>query len=102
MQIDNRYTHLIPTFQMKSLTDAELAQLAPKISSVTMRNIALQRLGFTEPEVETLSDECRENKQSFVCKILIMWRNKNHTDSRRVMFCATSQNRVGNIISMIL
>ena len=48
--------------QNMPLEDAELAQLASKISSLTMRNMAVQRMGFTDAEVETLSDECREKQ----------------------------------------
>ena len=70
--------------QMKPLTDADLALLAPKISSVTMRNIAVQRLGISDAEVETLSDECRKNKESFVYQVLIRWRNGNISFAREV------------------
>ena len=69
---------------MEPLTDAELARLAPKISSVTMQNIAVQRLGFTEDQVETSNDGCRKNKEGFVSKVLIKWRNRNATNSRKV------------------
>ena len=69
---------------MEPLTDPELARLAPKISSVTMRNIAVKKLEFTEAQVETLNDECREYKEGFVSKVLIKWRNKNPTNSRTV------------------
>ena len=69
---------------MEPLTDTELARLAPKISSVTMQNIAIQRLGFTKDQVETLNDGCWENKEGFVSKVLIKWRNKNATNSRKV------------------
>ena len=71
---------------MEPLTDAELARLAPKISSMTMRNIAVDRLEFSEEEVETLIDECRDDKQSFVRKVLTRWRNRNFAESRQVNF----------------
>ena len=74
-------------FQAEPLTDAELARLAPNISSMTMRNIAVQRLGFTEDQVETLVDECRENKEGFVGKVLIRWRNRNISSGREVRIC---------------
>ena len=69
---------------MPPLEDSELAQIAPNFSSMTMRNLAVQRLGFTEDQVKTLSDECGENKISFMTKILVRWRNKNSTNSRQV------------------
>ena len=47
---------------MEPLEDAELACLAGKISSMMMRNMAVQRLGFTEDQVETLIDQCGEIK----------------------------------------
>ena len=70
--------------QIEVLGDTELARLAPKISSMTMRNFAVQRLGLTEQEVETISDECRENKESFKRRILVKWRNRNAQGSRKV------------------
>ena len=71
---------------MEPLTDAELARLAPKISSMTMRNIAVQQLEFSEEEVETLIDECRDDKQSFVRKVLTRWRNRNFAESTEAKF----------------
>ena len=62
---------------MEPLTDADLAQLAPKISFRSMQSIAIQRLGFTEAQVESLVDGCREDTEKFRRQILVQWRNKN-------------------------
>ena len=69
---------------MEPLTDTDLAQLAPKISSMKMRNIAVESLGFTEDQVETSIHECGQDMKSFVRQILINWRNRNPTNSRKV------------------
>ena len=69
---------------MEPLTDADLARLAPKISFRSMQSIAIQRLGFTQAEVESLVDGCREDTEKFRRQILTQWRNKNATGSRRV------------------
>ena len=70
--------------QLEPLTDAELARIASKISSMTMRNLAVQRLGLSQDQVDTMVDECRENKQSLNRQILVKWRNMNAKDSRQV------------------
>ena len=41
------YKHIAASLNLSK----ELAQLAPRISSMTMRNIPVQRLGFTEDQV---------------------------------------------------
>ena len=71
-------------FQTEELKDAELARLAPKISSMTMRNIAVQGFGFTGDEVETMIDQYHENKEAFVFEVLRKWRNKTFSQSREV------------------
>ena len=70
---------------MEPLTDAELARLAPKISSVTMLNIAVQRLGFTDAQVKTIIHQCWQDMERFVREILVRWRNRNATNSRKVL-----------------
>ena len=69
---------------MAPLEDAELAQLAPKISFSSMKSIAIQRMGFTGAEISSLVSEHREDTEGFRRQILTQWRNKNQTDSRRV------------------
>ena len=70
---------------MPPLRDAELARLAPKISFTSMRSIAIKRLGFTQPEVESLEYECREDTEKFRREILIKWKNRNSEGARQVL-----------------
>ena len=51
---------------------------------MTIRHIAVQRFGFTGDEVETLIDECRDNKETFVFKVLRKWSYKNYSQNREV------------------
>ena len=72
------------TLQMEPLTDAELARLAPKISSMTIRSIAVQRLEFTEDQIQTMIHQCWPDMESFTRGILVKWRNRDATNSRMV------------------
>ena len=70
---------------MEVLTDGELARLAPKISSVNMQSIAVQQLGFTDAQVKTIIHQCWQDMESFVREILVRWRNRNATNSCKVL-----------------
>ena len=75
---------------MEPLEEAELAQLAPKVSVSSMKSIAIQRMGFTAAEISSLVSEYREDTEGFRRQILTHWRNKNRTDSRQVSLNRTT------------
>ena len=84
----------LPFYQSEPLNDGELARLGAKLSSMAMRSIAIQRLGFTEDQVSTTIDECKENKEAFKRQLLVKWRNRSTKHTRQVSIALTGMNMV--------
>ena len=60
-------------------------ELAGKISSTAMQIIAVQKLGISISEVETLESATRENQWMMKFKLLDRWKNRNRKNNRQVV-----------------
>ena len=61
-----------------------MGEVAARVSSRAMRDLAVKRLGFTEAQVDTLLEESREDLQRFKRQVLIQWRNRSTLPTRQV------------------
>ena len=67
------------------VTDAELGELAAKISSKSLEQIAIRWLDIDMDMVDNERKTCRENQWKFNFNLLRIWNNKNKDkEARRV------------------
>ena len=65
-----------------SVSDREIAQLAPLFSPSTLETVALQHFDISEATTSSLKSSHRENIEAFKRDLLHIFRNKGH--SRKV------------------
>ena len=66
------------------LEDWELASIARYYSPAQIRVIAMYHMGFTQPELDTISEDRQNDADGFKREVLIRWRNKNNPNQRKV------------------
>ena len=69
--------------QTDLITDAELGELAAKISSQVLEQIAIRWFGIDMDTVENERKTCRENQWKFNFNLLRNWNNKNKDHEAR-------------------
>ena len=72
---------------LRLVTDQQLGILAEKISSKSMKRIAIVHMGFQSEEVDNLTEATRDNKWDLMFNLLRTWRNKHATNAKEVKFC---------------
>ena len=67
------------TFQLpSSISDPEIARLAPLFSPSTLETVAIQHFGVSAAQASSLKASHRENTEAFKRELLIIFRNKFH------------------------
>ena len=69
--------------QSDLITDAELGELAAKISSQVLEQIAIRWLDIDMDTVDNERKTCRENQWKFNFNLLRTWNNKNKDHEAR-------------------
>ena len=67
------------------ITDQELARIAQKMSCKKLKSTAVQYLGLTDDDLETMEDEHGSDKDGLKRNILRNWRNRNAGPNARVV-----------------
>ena len=65
------------------ITDAELGELAAKISSTALEQIAIRWMDIDMDTVDNERKTCRENQWKFNFNLLRNWNNKNKDHEAR-------------------